>query len=51
MKESLNNRIMKYPILMADIVDSRKANQFLLIDELRKVVHFMYLAHSKSVQD
>lgn len=32
---------MKYPILMADIVDSRKANQTLLIDELRKVVHFI----------
>lgn len=32
---------MKYPILMADIVDSRKANQSLLIDELRKVVHYI----------
>lgn len=26
---------------MADIVDSRKANQTLLIDELKKVVHFI----------
>lgn len=32
---------MKYPILMADIVGSRKADQTLLINEFKSVVHFV----------
>lgn len=32
---------MRYPILMADIVDSRKANQTLLINEFKNVVVFI----------
>lgn len=32
---------MKYPILMADIVDSRKADQILLINEFKRAVHYI----------
>ncbi|MBW3519599.1 SatD family protein [Flavobacterium sp. NKUCC04_CG] len=32
---------MKYPILMADIVDSRKADQILLINEFKRIVNYI----------
>lgn len=40
-RHTYQNRIMRYPILMADIVDSRKADQTLLINEFKNVVHFI----------
>src|SRR5699024_11218710 len=40
---------MKYPILMADIVDSRKTNSSALINDFRKIVKYINTEWSDSI--